>query len=76
MSNCNWNNQTANMRGGSGKKIGKYGRGQNNIPTPTKMEKDKSFTIPTGDVSGTAKGMGAATKGGKYHWVGPNKTDW
>jgi hypothetical protein len=35
-----------------------------------------SFSISKGKVSGTAQGMGAAKKGGKYHWVGPNDTKW
>jgi len=34
------------------------------------------FSISKGKVSGTAQGMGAAKKGGKYHWVGPNDSKW
>ena len=29
-----------------------------------------------GKVSGTAQGMGAATKGGKYHWSGLTDSKW
>jgi len=34
------------------------------------------FKISKGKVSGTVQGMGAATKGGKYHWSGPNDSKW
>ena len=85
MSNRLFNTQTANTREASSKKIGHYGRGQNDAPTPVKagavttkgnapssMGKESggtSFTITKGNVSGTAQGMGAAKKGGKYTWI-------
>ena len=85
MSNRIYNTQTANTREASSKKIGHYGRGQNDAPAPVKaaavttkgnapssMGKESggtSFTITKGNVSGTAQGMGAAKKGGKYTWI-------
>ena len=36
----------------------------------------KEIKISKGTLSGTAQGMGAAKKGGKYHWVGPNDSKW
>ena len=35
-----------------------------------------TMSLAKGTISGTAQGMGAAKKGGKYHWVGPNDTKW
>ena len=85
MSNRIYNTQTTNTREASSKKIGHYGRGQNDAPAPVKaaavttkgnapssMGKESggtSFTITKGNVSGTAQGMGAAKKGGKYTWI-------
>ena len=85
MSNRLFNTQTANTREASSKKIGHYGRGQNDAPTPVKagavttkgnapssMGKESGgvpFTITKGPVTGTAQGMGAAKKGGKYTWI-------
>ena len=85
MSNRLFNTQTTNTREASSKKIGHYGRGQNDAPAPVKaaavttkgnapssMGKESggtSFTITKGNVSGTAQGMGAAKKGGKYTWI-------
>ena len=39
-------------------------------------EKEKTISIAEGEIHGTVQGMGAATKGGKYHWSSKNKTDW
>jgi hypothetical protein len=39
---------------------------------PTSMGKESGgtpFTITKGKVNGTAQGMGAAKKGGKYTWI-------
>ena len=85
MSNRLFNTQTANTRKASSKKIGSFGRGQNEIPkpvqagavttkgiAPTSMGKESGgtpFTISKGKVTGTAQGMGAAKKGGKYTWI-------
>ena len=85
MSNRLFNTQTANTREASSKKIGHYGRGQNDAPAPVKaaavttkgnapssMGKESGgtpFTMTKGNVSGTAQGMGAAKKGGKYTWI-------
>ena len=40
-----------------------------------------NYTETTTDVlsstiTGTAQGMGAATKGGKYHWAGSKDSKW
>jgi hypothetical protein len=85
MSNRLFNTQTANTRESSSKKIGHYGRGQNDAPTPVKagavttkgnapssMGKESGgtpFKCAEGNISGTAQGMGAAKKGGKYTWI-------
>ena len=92
MSNPHWNKQVTNSRNASTKKIGRYGRGQKDAPSaveagaittkgiaPTSKGKEsggKSFSISKGTISGTAQGMGAAKKGGKYTWVGPNDSKW
>mgnify|MGYP003676991157 FL=1 len=48
-----------------------------NAPTGTNRELGgKEIKISKGTISGTAQGMGAAKKGGKYHWVGPNDSKW
>ena len=48
-----------------------------NAPTGTNRELGgEEIKITKGTVSGTAQGMGAAKKGGKYHWVGPNDSKW
>ena len=92
MSNPHWNKQVTNTRDASTKKVGHYGRGQIDAPTavkagavtttgnaPTSEGKASGgtpFKISKGKVSGTVQGMGAATKGGKYHWSGPNDSKW
>jgi|TARA_E500000318_G_scaffold111915_1_gene132615 hypothetical protein len=48
-----------------------------NAPTGTNRELGgEEIKITKGTVSGTAQGMGAAKKGGKYTWVGPNDSKW
>jgi len=48
-----------------------------NAPTGTNRELGgEEIKISKGTISGTAQGMGAAKKGGKYHWVGPNDSKW
>tara|TARA_R100000951_G_scaffold105617_1_gene99531 strand:- start:203 stop:484 length:282 start_codon:yes stop_codon:yes gene_type:complete len=48
-----------------------------NAPTGTNRELGgKEIKIAKGTISGTAQGMGAAKKGGKYTWVGPNDSKW
>ena len=83
MGNPRHNTQTTNPRTGS-KGGGRYGRGQISIPTPVDAgavttkgiapnsnEKELGgveISISKGKESGTALGMGAAKKGGKYTW--------
>jgi hypothetical protein len=80
MSNPRHNTQTANTREASTKKIGSYGRGQNDIPNAVEAAavttkgiapakgKAQDITVEQGKVTGTKLGMGAAKKGGKYTW--------
>ena len=80
MSNRIYNKQTANCRTGSTAKIGSYGRGQNDAPKAVEAAaittkgiipaagKAKEISIFKGKQTGTALGMGAATKGGSYTW--------
>mgnify|MGYP003131688995 FL=1 len=80
MSNRIYNKQTANCRTGSTAKIGSYGRGQNDAPKAVEAAaittkgiipaagKAKEISISKGKQTGTALGMGAATKGGSYTW--------
>tara|TARA_Y100001951_G_C11076245_1_gene148857 strand:- start:62 stop:304 length:243 start_codon:yes stop_codon:yes gene_type:complete len=79
MSNPRYNKQSANQRiGGKGGRS--FGRGQIEIPkaveagaittkgiAPAKG-KAEEISISKGQETGTALGMGAATKGGKYTW--------
>ena len=79
MSNPRYNTQSTNPRTGS-KGGGSYGRGQISIPTPIEAGavttkgvapakgKAQEISISKGQETGTALGMGAATKGGKYTW--------
>ena len=77
MSNKNWNNQTANTSGSTGGVKSNWShRGTNSIPNATSKEKEKPVAIAKGEISGTVQGMGAATKGGKYHWSSKNKSNW
>ncbi len=77
MRNKNWNTQTTNARGsnGGGKSNWSH-RGTNPVPAAKPKEKEKTISIAEGEIHGTVQGMGAATKGGKYHWSSKNKTDW
>ena len=80
MSNRHYNKQTANCRSGSTAKVGSYGRGQNDAPKAVEAAavttkgvvpgrgKAKEISISQGKETGTALGMGAATKGGNYTW--------
>ena len=48
-----------------------------NAPTGTNIAiARKEIKIAKGTITGTMQGMGAAKKGGKYHWVGPNDSKW
>jgi len=48
-----------------------------NAPTGTNKELGgEEIKISKGTISGTAQGMGAAKRGGKYTWVGPNDSKW
>ena len=48
-----------------------------NAPTGTdRAHGGEEIKIAKGTISGTAQGMGAAKKGGKYTWVGPNDSKW
>ena len=77
MSNRNWNSQTTNTREKSGGiKSNWSDRGTNSVPEAKAKEKAKSVSLAKGNVSGTVQGMGAATKGGKYHWVGSKDSKW
>ena len=79
MSNPRYNTQSTNPRTGS-KGGGSYGRGQISIPTPVEAGavttkgvapaagKAQEISMSKGKQIGTALGMGAATKGGKYTW--------
>ena len=77
MSNKNWNNQTANASGSTGGVKSNWShRGTNSIPTAKPKEKEKTISIAEGEIHGTVQGMGAATKGGKYSWVGSKDSKW
>ena len=51
-------------------------RGTSSIPEAKAKPKAKSVSLSRGTVSGTVQGMGAATKGGKYHWAGSKDSKW
>lgn len=80
MSNPRYNS-LANSREAGREKLGSYGRGQNNAPTAVEAGavttkgvapakgKAQEISISKGKESGTALGMGAAVKGGKYTWT-------
>ena len=77
MSNKNWNSQTTNSSGSTGGVKSNWShRGTNSIPNAKAKEKEKSVSIAEGEISGTMQGMGAATKGGKYHWSGTGNSKW
>ena len=77
MSNPNWNKGTNAGRSSKGGVKGNWSdRGTNSIPEAKAKEKVKSVSLSKGTVSGNAQGMGAATKGGKYHWSGTGNSKW
>ena len=77
MSNRNWNSQTANTREKSGGVKSNWSdRGTNSVSEAKAKEKSRSVSLAKGNVSGTMQNMGAATKGGKYHWVGSKDSKW
>jgi hypothetical protein len=77
MSNKNWNSQTSNTSGSTGGVKSNWSdRGTISIPNAIAKEKEKPCPIAKGEISGTVQGMGAATKGGKYHWSSKNKSNW
>ena len=77
MSNSNWNKDTNVGRSSKGGVKGNWSdRGTNSVPKAKAKEKEKSVSIAKGEVSGNAQGMGAATKGGKYHWSGTGNSKW
>tara|TARA_R110002073_G_scaffold103736_1_gene235020 strand:- start:1770 stop:2003 length:234 start_codon:yes stop_codon:yes gene_type:complete len=77
MSNPNWNKDANAGRNSKGGVKGNWSdRNTNSIPNAKAKEKEKTCYIPEGTINDTAKGMGAATKGGKYSWVGPKDSKW
>jgi len=77
MSNKNWNKDTNAGRSSKGGVKGNWSdRGTISVPKATAKEKERSVSVAKGKVSGTAQGMGAATKGGKYHWSGTGNSKW
>ena len=77
MSNPNLNKDSNAGRSSKGGVKGNWSnRGTISVPNPTPKEKEKAVSIAKGTITGTAQGMGAATKGGKYSWVGPKDSKW
>ena len=77
MSNPNWNKDSNAGRSSKGGVKGNWSnRGTISVPNPTPKEKEKAVSIAVGTVKGTAQGMGAATKGGKYSWPGSKNSKW
>tara|TARA_R110000823_G_scaffold206101_1_gene336853 strand:- start:193 stop:426 length:234 start_codon:yes stop_codon:yes gene_type:complete len=77
MSNPNWNKDANAGRNSKGGVKGNWSnRGTISMPNPTPKEKEKAVSIAKGTITGTVQGMGAATKGGKYSWVGPKDSKW
>jgi len=77
MSNPNWNKDTNAGRSSKGGVKGNWSdRGTNSVPEAKAQEKEKSVSIAKGEVSGTVQKMGAATKGGGYHWSGTGNSKW
>jgi|TARA_X000001388_G_scaffold69719_1_gene58373 hypothetical protein len=77
MSNPNWNKDSNAGRSSKGGVKGNWSnRGTISVPNPTPKEKEKAVSIAKGTITGTVQGMGAATKGGKYSWVGPKDSKW
>ena len=77
MSNPNWNKDSNAGRNSKGGVKGNWSdRGTISIPEASPKEKEKTISIAKGTVTGTAQGMGAATKGGKYSWAGSKDSKW
>jgi hypothetical protein len=77
MSNSNWNKDSNAGRSSKGGVKGNWSdRGTISIPNAKAKEKEKPCPIMEGEIHGTVQGMGAATKGGKYHWSSKNKSKW
>ena len=77
MSNPNWNKDSnAGRNSACGSKGNWSDRGTISIPNATPKEKEKAISIAKGTIVDTAQGMGAATKGGRYSWVGPKDSKW
>ena len=77
MSNPNWNKGTNAGRSSKGGVKGNWSdRSTNSVSEAKAKEKVKSVSLSKGTVSGTVQGMGAATKGGKYHWAGSKDSKW
>ena len=77
MSNPIWNKDSNTGRSSKGGVKGNWSdRGTISIPDASPKEKEKAISIAVGTVKGTAQGMGAATKGGKYHWAGSKDSKW
>ena len=77
MSNPNWNKDSNAGRNSKGGVKGNWSdRGTISIPNASPKEKEKSNSIAKGTITGTAQGMGKATKGGKYSWAGSKDSKW
>ena len=77
MSNPNWNKDSNAGRSAKGGVKGNWSdRGTISISDASPKAKEKTISIAKGTITGTAKGMGAATKGGKYHWAGSKASKW
>ena len=77
MSNPNWNKDSNAGRSSKGGVKGNWSdRSTNSVPKAKAKEKEKAISIAVGTIKGTAQGMGAATKGGKYHWAGSKDSKW
>jgi len=77
MSNPNWNKDSNAGRNPKGGVKGNWSdRGTISIPNASPKEKEKAVSIAVGTIKGTAQGMGAATKGGKYSWPGSKDSKW
>ena len=77
MSNPNWNKDTKAGRNAKGGVKGNWSdRGTISIPDASPKAKEKAISIAKGTIVGSKKGMGAATKGGKFKWVGSRDSKW
>ena len=77
MSNPNWNKDSNAGRSSKGGVKGNWSdRGTISIPNASPKEKEKAISIAKRSSVGTAQGMGAATKGGKYSWAGSKDSKW